>query len=215
MKFNNYLFDEEKVLGKNLYKTFTKTIVDYQCDIELMLDDLGPDKTIEFFSDLIKKCPSFITAYDYLLSACLYLEDAYEFIDTLAFTAYIETKKLLDQEKSKLPLRVDWEYMENRPLLRALNNHALDLWENNLDKEAKDVLEYILTISVNDNIGARYHYLAIDQGITYKRFHIRFIDNEGMSKPNLFKWFDQNMEKNLTIIGWVSRASICNDLKED
>ena len=63
-------------------------------------------------------------------------------------------------------------------------------------------------------MGARYHYLAIDQGITFKRFQSRFTDSEGISKPNLFTWFEKNFERSLTLIGWTVKCSMYNDFLE-
>lgn len=203
--FNQYCFDEQQVLGEILFKEYIETMSKYEFDIEFMFQDMGIENTLQYFIDLIEKAPSFIPAYDYLIACFLLLEDSKEEISNVAFSGAIEVLQIFKSQKSKKPLIVEWLFIENRPLLRTIYNHAMDLWENELQLEAKELFELLITINPLDNQGARYNYLATSLDFTYKQFFKRFTDANGYFKPNLDKWFKENEGKNLCLIGRNTR----------
>ena len=73
-----------------------------------------------------------------------------------------------DKKGNWLYDKIEWGWLENRSIIRALQNGAIKRWKEGKTKEAKQVFQSLLKTNPNDNSGVRYHLLAILEGMTVK-----------------------------------------------
>lgn len=86
---------------------------------------------------------------------------------------------------------VPWGYLENRHLLRAILNEALECWDDQSLENAVFLLKTLLELCPDDNVGARQYLLAIREGMTFVSFEERFMDPSGLgyTAGKLHHWF--------------------------
>lgn len=89
------------------------------------------------------------------------------------------------------PERIEWGYLENRHVLRALLNEAIDVWDEGNMAEAIAQFKQLLHICPNDNMGVRYYLLACREGKTFAQHEEQFISPRGFyDGKKLMEWFD-------------------------
>src|SRR5947209_5365511 len=100
----------------------------------------------------------------------------------------VEADRLLEEAASRAlrtttgpggrwPVRLEWGWIENRHIIRALLNQALTQWERGETEAALDLFRKLLRACPQDNIGTRHYLLAMREGMTWSQFENRF--NEG------------------------------------
>ena len=92
------------------------------------------------------------------------------------------------------PRRIDWGFLENRHILRALLNEAIACWAEN-PAEAAEIFQRLLAVCPDDNVGARYYLLAIRENLSFNAFEKRFGSEYGYNAAPLDHWFDANVSK--------------------
>ena len=69
--------------------------------------------------------------------------------------------KIYFREEIKQPSQSNlWYHKDGRPFMRAINNLALLLWENDDQEDAVEHASLMLRLNKNDNLGSRYLLLA-------------------------------------------------------
>jgi len=85
---------------------------------------------------------------------------------------------------------IEWGWLENRSIIRALQNGATKRWQERNIVEAKKVFQNLLKANPGDNSGVRYQLLAILEGMTAKEFDKKMGDT-GFVPPAIRQWFDE------------------------
>jgi len=85
---------------------------------------------------------------------------------------------------------IEWGWLENRCLIRALQNGAHKRWEKGKTDEAKKVFLNLLKSNPGDNSGVRYQLLGILEGMTANKFD-KMMGDTGFVPTTIPKWFDE------------------------
>ena len=99
--------------------------------------------------------------------------------------------EIILDDQGNFPDRIEWGWRANRPILLALYNYAVCLWQEMKWKEAKKLLPKLLEMNPRNNTGVRFVYLAIIEGIAYIPFKERFKNNQ----KKLIEWFREKSGK--------------------
>jgi len=130
-----------------------------------IIETVGDPKNLQQrFRSLIEKDSDFLDPYARLADLLIEEENYNEAEDLLngAFRRAID--RIVDR-KGNWPKRIDWAWIENRHLVRAIDRKAWDLWEGKREEYAlEELYRKLLKSNSNDNIGARYNILAIKLG---------------------------------------------------
>jgi len=65
---------------------------------------------------------------------------------------------------------LEWGWLENRHIIKAILNKALSHWVKGETDEALELFRKILSTNPGDNPGVRFYILAIKQGMSYREF---------------------------------------------
>lgn len=179
--------------------------------------ELGKDELTAIklrLQSLIKKQPDYFDLY-LLLGDVLLALGKPEQRDTLFDRGYQRALKLILDGQGQWPDRLEWAFMDNRPLIRMLSNKADLLWHiGTVDPEswrkAFGIYENLLRTNPNDNLGVRYLMLAMLEGMTPDEYGRRFTTwNEyagevgnGLDEP----WFAANAPKHTELSWWLHHA---------
>ena len=99
-------------------------------------------------------------------------------------------KRIADRREN-WPDRLEWVYLENRHIIRAIFNQALLFWEEDTIESALDLFRKLFRSNPNDNLGIRYFILAIRKNITFSEFDDWFNKN-GFYTSEIDYWFYNN-----------------------
>lgn len=139
---------------------------------------------------LIQVDPDYFKTYNSLqnlLSEIGKKEDAIIFIKQACERAL---KKITDK-RGNWPDRLEWVYIENRHVIRAIFNQALLFWKGGTIESALDLFRKLLRSNPNDNFGIRYFILAIRKNMTFSEFDEWFNKN-GFYTSEINHWFYNN-----------------------
>jgi tetratricopeptide (TPR) repeat protein len=100
-------------------------------------------------------------------------------------------KKIVD-EKGNWPDRLEWVFIENRHIIRALLNQALLHWKEGNTEPTLVLLRNLLRSDPDDHIGARYYILAIRKNMKFTDFELCFNKN-GFYDNEIDEWFNKNL----------------------
>jgi len=140
---------------------------------------------------LIKEDPHLIEAYN-LRHDILEKEGHLVAQGKEIIRAYKAVLELILDEEGNFPDKLEWGYTENRPILTAIGNYAIEKWSYLKWDEAAFVMEKVLSMNPNDNQGMRFFYLALKERMTFNQFMDRFIPK----KPTeMFAWFNKEALK--------------------
>ena len=136
---------------------------------------------------LIKEAPDLIEAYNFRHDI-LQLEDHLVAMDKEAKRAYqaVITNYFSDEQ---FPESMEWGFLENRPILRALYNYAVSCWHPQDKDKAVELFEKLLKMNPNDNQGVRFCLLALYEGMWKKQFF------DDMDESERLVWFQGNHDK--------------------
>jgi tetratricopeptide (TPR) repeat protein len=102
-------------------------------------------------------------------------------------------ERILDR-KGNWPDRLEWGWLENRHIIRAIVNQAILYWKTEETEKALNLFRNLFRSNPNDNVGARYYILGIRLNISFTDFELRFNKN-GFYDYDIVKWFDENYKR--------------------
>lgn len=148
--------------------------------------------------ELIERDPNF---YDPYVVVADILEDEGKIQEARLYriNAYELAMKRIADKYNNLPTEMHWGFLENRHIMRALQNYARFVWRfDHNTQEALKVFRYLLAVNPNDNQGARYEILALRLGLDWG-WEDKYTANIGGSivvdPEPLEKWFNKNAKK--------------------
>jgi len=139
---------------------------------------------------LIQKDPNYFEAYNSLqdlLSKIGKKEEANIIIKQASERAL---KRIADR-RGNWPDKLEWVYLENRHVIRALFNQALLFWKEDRIDSALDLFRKLLHSNPNDNLGVRYFILAIRKNIKFSEFD-EWFNKKGFYTNEIDHWFYNN-----------------------
>ncbi len=142
---------------------------------------------------LIKKDPYFLDSYSHLYQILLAegkAESAIELIEN----AYQNALKLILDKSGNWPDRLEWGWLENRHIIRAILNKGTDEWMLNNCESALDIFRKLFKANPNDNAGVRFYILAIRMGMSFEEYENKF-NKGGYYDDSSWKWFEKNQKK--------------------
>ena len=142
---------------------------------------------------LIEMDPFYFDSYNFLVdfyySRCE-IEKGNKIINQASKNAL---QRILDR-KGNWPDRLEWGWIENRHIIRAIVNQAILYWKIEKTEKALNLFRNLLRTNPNDNVGARYYILGIRLNISFTDFELRFNKN-GFYDFDIVKWFDDNYKR--------------------
>lgn len=144
-------------------------------------------------NQLIEKDPDFLDSYVFLYQI-LQDEGNLEEADKTLNEAYERALKLITDKKGNWPDVLEWLWLENRHIIRAILNKAISLWKNEEVDDALDLFRKLLKTNPMDNVGARNFILAIRMDMSFDKFENRF-NKDGYYDMELIEWFEENHKK--------------------
>jgi tetratricopeptide (TPR) repeat protein len=158
-----------------------------------MLDNVSNKALVFELKALIEQDPFYFDPY---LTLAGILESEGDLLESLhlreiAYELALET--ILDED-NKWPDTLDWVYIENRHIIRALFSMVNIYWQNNQAQKALDLLRNLMRVNPLDNIEARYNILAIRMGLSEEEFQ-KLIDKYENGDFDLDEWFESNKKQ--------------------
>lgn len=170
--------------------------IQYDYDEIIEMRDIVSNTAVVFeLKALIEEDPFYFDPY---LTLAGILESEGNLLEALhlremAYELALET--ILDED-NKWPDTLDWMFIENRHIIRALFSMVGIYWENSQAQKALDLLRNLMRVNPLDNIGARYNILAIRMGLSYEEFQkITDKDENGDFDFDIDKWFASNKKE--------------------
>lgn len=159
---------------------------------ELLEKEITVEELETELKGLIEKDPLFFDSYS-VLSDIYENSDNYDQAKEIQHTAYKKAIKRISK-KGVWPDVLEWGWMENRHIIRAILRQAIYNWSDGEVAVALDLFRKLFACNLRDNIGARYYILAIRLGLGYKDYVDRFESEDHLSR-DVFDWFDENSIK--------------------
>lgn len=168
------------------------------------LGDSNPIFIKKQLQRFIQEDPDFLESY-LLLSEILFEEGKVDEGEGMTNTAFTKAIKMITDKNGNWPEVLEWGWLENRHIIKAILNKALSYWVKGETDEALDLFRKLLSTNPGDNPGVRYYILAIKQGMSYREFEKRF-DEGGYFSSKLDHWFEKNYKKFPEEFGWWEKA---------
>lgn len=156
---------------------------------------------------LIQSNPDFYEPYLFLADT-IKSEGKEKEAREIIFIAYQRAVRRIVDKEGNFPKKIEWSWVENRHLVRAIESWAFEQWEQNKNEEALEIFRKLLKSNPNDNIGARYDILALRLGLS-SDFEQMFVlkDNPNYLDTNKeIDWFYDNWEKFPEEFEWWKKA---------
>lgn len=153
---------------------------------------------------LIEQDPDFLDSY-ILLCEILEGEGDDAEAEKLLDKAYDRAVRLITDKNGNWPDVLEWGWLENRHIIRAILNKAISLWNNNEIDGALDLFRKLLKTNPRDNVGARDYILAIRMNMSFEDFEKRF-NKGGFYDMELSDWFDKNYKSFPDEFDWWEKA---------
>jgi len=153
---------------------------------------------------LIEQDPDFLDSY-ILLCEILEGEGDDAEAEKLLDKAYDRAVRLITDKNGNWPDVLEWGWLENRHIIRAILNKAISLWNNNEINGALDLFRKLLKTNPGDNVGARDYILAIRMNMSFEDFEKRF-NKGGFYDMELSDWFDKNYKSFPDEFDWWEKA---------
>jgi len=174
---------------------------------DLLDRDLSIMKMRKEMEKLIQKDPDFYDSY-LVVADILKSGRKIKAARELLYIAYERALKRIVDIKGNFPEKIEWAWLENRHLVRAIERWGWELWEQKKTDEALEIFRKLLKSNPNDNIGARQNILAIRLGLG-PDYETMFTveDTPGyLSGFKLSEWFAEHCEKFPDEFGWWFEA---------
>ena len=154
--------------------------------------------------ELIKRDPDFLDSYIFLYRI-LFRENKAKEAKKVLNEAYERAVKLITDENGNWPDILEWGWLENRHIIRAILNKGVLSWGSNDTECAITIFRNLLKTNPCDNPGVRFYILAIRMGISFRKFEKRF-NRGGFYHQDLLEWFEENYQKFPDEFGWWEKA---------
>ena len=165
----------------------------------------GPTKSIQAaLRKLIAHDPDFLDPY-LMLADLLDEQEQVAEADRLIGEAGQRALRVITAGTGDWPKSLNWGWLENRHLIRALYTKAISFWTHDEPEPALDLLRKLLRSNPEDNLGVRYQILAIRLGMTENEFEAKF-NKGGFYDSDLPNWFDKNVTKYPDEFDWWRKA---------
>lgn len=148
---------------------------------------------ISELNKLIKEDPLYLDSYNLLSQIYADICD-FEKYEAIVVEAGKKGLSLISDKKGNWPLSLEWGWLENRHIIRAILNLGMHYWQKQENQKALEIFRSLLKSNLNDNVGARDFILAIRLGMTYNKFHKKF-DKGGYFDSDLMDWFEKESKK--------------------
>ncbi len=199
-----YVYDPYKYADPVVVDMYEDTMMDFEFDILVMSEAVGFAETESFLKKCIQEAPLLISPYEKL--CWLYKEAGMNKkmreADKKGFEA---TVKVIRDKKGALPEIMEWGWVENRPLIGFISRRAIHYWREGKEEDAKMWFEYLLNSNVGDNVGIRYYWLCMQEGISHDEFIERFVE-EDVYKQEVFTWFDTTYPQYPFLVEWFRKV---------
>lgn len=193
----DFIYEETKYIKRKDLKDYDGLMSKYDYAPHEIEDDTEFNIVFQYLENLTRKAPEFIKPYETLLAMVSIYEpnpDLLYLKETIEGKWVKACEKIADRENI-FDKKVEWGWMENRPLIRGLFHKANVLWQEGEIEKAHELFSKIYKTNENDNIGARYSVKATSEGMTYDEFEDRFThtDEYGSFFKNeeLWEWYGE------------------------
>jgi len=160
------------------------------CDLQENFKKQNTELNIKQLKQLIKQDPDYLDPYIMLYG--IFQDKGYYFESLVILdSAYERALHFITDKKGNWPDVLEWGWLENRHIIRALLNKAFDFWTENQTLDALNLLRKLLRTNPVDNIGARDYILAIRMGMSFEGFQESF-DQNGFYDGDIMDWFEEN-----------------------
>lgn len=190
LQLREFIYEPEKVHDRKVVEDYNNLVLSYEDGLLNITDE-------DELAKVEKQLEGFMMLEPTYLEPIMDLAGIYELMgekqlcDDLLEDAYkiALNHVTIDKEGNWYDV-IEWAWLENRCIIRALQNGAQSRWEKGNTKEAKKVFQNLLKCNPGDNSGVRYHVLAILEGMTARQFDTMMGDT-GFVPDNVPKWFDK------------------------
>ena len=155
--------------------------------------NLSNSKLLSKMNSFIKQDPYFFDPY--LVVYNKYKKDGKELKAlNLLDKGYQLALEIILDKKGNFPDVLEWNWMENRHIIRIILNKGLLLWKQNNFTESTEIFRKLLNSNLYDNVGARYYLLAVLEEMSYKKY-VALFESEGYISNEVDSWFDKDKKK--------------------
>lgn len=174
---------------------------------ELTDSNISEKKLLKEMQRLIKEDSDF---YDpYLVVADIFFYNGKDGEGTAMLEeAYKRAITRIADYKGQWPKEMPWGFLENRHLMRAIEQYAILCWETGKTDEALDIFRRLLRANPNDNQGARHSILAIRLGLGVEEWQKPFEAKHkgeviGLNAIKVSEWFRKGAKKFPDEFDWL------------
>lgn len=108
---------------------------------------------------------------------------------------------MITDKNGNWPDSLEWAWLENRHIIRAIVEKGVRLWYNQKNDKALQLFRKLLKTNPNDNPGVRFYILAIKMNMTFERFEERFVKG-GYYGVEIDDWFNRHFNRFPEEFGW-------------
>ncbi len=192
-----FFYDDTKYIKRKDLVDFEDLMMKYDYLPEEIEKEDEFNIVFQYLVNLTIKAPDFLLPYEFALSMLSLMEpdgDLQELQVSLE-QRWMQACERVAEKEDIFKKRVEWGWVENRPLIRGLFQKANKLWKAGQLKQAHDLFGKIFKTNENDNIGARYSVKATADGMSLEEFEERFTysDEDGTYYKNeaISEWFGE------------------------
>lgn len=114
----------------------------------------------------------------------------------------------ITNSKGNWPKLMEWGFLENRHLMRAIEHYGTLCWEDGKTDEALDIFRRLLRMNPGDNQGVRHNILAIKLGLGVEEWQKPFEAKHnrkiiGLDARKVSEWFEENAKKFPEEFDWL------------
>lgn len=166
---------------------------------EIAEKNISNAKMLKEMQKLISEDPNFLDPY-LVVADILSSQNQNKKAAAILHEAYERALMIIVDEMGRWPKELPWGFLENRHIMRAINQQALFYWEIGKIDEALDIFRKLLRVNPQDNQGVRYNILAIKMGLGIDEWTKPFGVQEdgeilGLDAFKVSDWFDKNSKK--------------------
>lgn len=166
---------------------------------EIIESGISATKMIQEMKRLIEKDADFYDPY-LVIADILFSQGKDAKGSQILQDAYERAVTRISDSKGRWPKEMVWGFLENRHLMRAIEQYGILCWENNEIDKALDILRRLFHMNPEDNQGIRYDILAIKLGLGMEEWqkpfeYIQKGQVVGLDAVKVSKWFEENARK--------------------
>jgi tetratricopeptide (TPR) repeat protein len=166
---------------------------------DIMDEGLSGKKLITEMKKLIAIDEDFYDPY-LVIAEMLFYDGKNQDAQALLKDAYERAVKRITDSQGRWPKIMQWGFLENRHIMRALGAYANECWSQKDIATALDIYRRLLRVNPNDNQGARYNILAIRMNYEPDELEKKFkVESDGvvigLDAFKMNKWFQTHAKK--------------------